>query len=139
MMIRSRMPSCSPGGIASFPRVVTAGPGVGWSPLSDGGVTGGVTGGTTPMVGATFPAPSHPSRPPPATGAGGSGGGADDDLGEVGLGAVLDRDQTGDPHQDVAGGGRLLEGQLRGVLQLTRGGDGEALQRPVGRGAGPDL
>src|SRR3954469_3776853 len=49
MMIRSRMPSCSAGGMAGWAgSVKTAGPGVGWF----------VTGGTTDRVGPTFP--EHP-------------------------------------------------------------------------------
>src|SRR5829696_6607176 len=123
MMIRSRMPSCSAGGIAGFPLVVTAGPGVGWEL---------VTGGTTRIVGAAF----HGRRGATPLG---SGGGADDDLGEVGLSAVLDGHQTGDPDEHVPGGGRLLEGQLGGALQLPGGGDGEAVQRTVGSAPGPDL
>jgi hypothetical protein len=50
MMIRSRTPSCSAGGIAGFviSAVVTAGPGLGWEL---------VTGGTTRIVGAAFLGP----------------------------------------------------------------------------------
>src|SRR3954469_23186543 len=56
MMIRSRTPSCSAGGItgSAISPVVTAGPGGGW---------GVVTGGTTRIVGAAFPvAPPGGSR-----------------------------------------------------------------------------
>src|SRR3954470_13441595 len=66
MMIRSRTPSCSAGGIAgSACSAVTAEPGVGWSV---------VTGGTTRIVGVAFPVrtpsgvPAGPSRARPVLG-----------------------------------------------------------------------
>src|SRR3712207_5100821 len=79
MMIRSRTPSCSAGGIAGATcSAVTAGPGVGWSV---------VTGGTTRIVGAAFPGQDplggvwrplegpRPPHPPPARGKTRDGGG----------------------------------------------------------------
>ena len=56
MMIRSRTPSCSAGGITGLwiSVVVTAGPGVGWWSF--------VTGGTTVSVGRSFPAVLTASR-----------------------------------------------------------------------------
>src|SRR5688500_18141972 len=106
MMIRSRMPSCSAGGIAGFPPVVTAGPGVRWF----------VTGDTTRIVGAAFPdLPSvAPSRASPRAcegwGRGGplSAGGLDLHLGDVGGETVAARHQTGDPDQHDTGGRGLL-------------------------------
>src|SRR3954469_20716708 len=60
MMIRSRTPSCSAGGIAgsTISSVVTAGPGLGKS----------LTRGTTRIVGAPFPWPRPAARPEPASG-----------------------------------------------------------------------
>src|SRR3954462_9335041 len=99
MMIRSRTPSCSAGGIAGFviSPVVTAGPGVGKS----------FTRGTTRIVGGAFPV--APSRGSPR--AGERGGGRDPlsaacldrDLGDVRGEAVVALHQPGDPHQHVPG------------------------------------
>src|SRR3712207_28545 len=89
MMIRSRTPSCSAGGMAGCAgSVETAGPGVGWS---------FVTGGTTVSVGRAFPAV--------LLARGGHG-----DLGEVGAEPVVGSDQTGHPDQQVPGGHRRGEG-----------------------------
>src|SRR3954452_11990027 len=91
MMIRSRTPSCSAGGMPGRAgSVSTAGPGVGWE---------FVTGGTTPMVGGTFPRA-------------GSARGVDDDLGQVALEAALAGRQLGDPDQHDPAAGRLVEGQI---------------------------
>src|SRR4051794_41036736 len=128
MMIRSRTPSCSAGGMAGCSRSTpTAGPGVGWESF---------TGGTTPIVGAAFPAPQHRS---PVGERVGSARGVDGDLGEVGLGAVLHRHQAGDPHQHVARGHRLLELEVGAALDRALGSDGEAVDGAVRRVAGADL
>src|SRR3954452_13818955 len=102
MMIRSRMPSCSAGGIAGFviSSVVTAGPGAGWEL---------VTGGTTRIVGAPFPA-----RPPPRRGW--SAGGVDGDLGDVGGEPVVAGHQAGDPDEHESGRDRLGEGQVGALV-----------------------
>src|SRR3954469_23739324 len=114
MMIRSRTPSCSAGGIAgcAISSVVTAGPGVGKS----------LTGGTTRIVGAAFPA----RRWGDGRG-GGSAGRVDRDLGQVRGESVRGVHQAGDPDQDVAGGDRLVEGQVAGGLERAVRGDGEVV------------
>src|SRR3954447_16469375 len=119
MMIRSRMPSCSAGGIAGLPSVVTAGPGAGWAAF---------TGGTTRIVRSAF----RGSSPRSARG-------ADVDLGEIGRATVAPGDQPGEPDQQVAGGDRLVEPEFGALLQGAGGGDREALQRAVGVVPGTDL
>src|SRR5215218_4483108 len=106
MMIRSRTPSVSAGGItgSTISSRVTAGPGLGKS----------LTGGTTKIVGAAFPrrreAAPHGWGPPLA-------GRLDRDLGEVRGEAVAAVDQAGDPDQHVPGGHRLVEGEVGGGLE----------------------
>src|SRR3954469_12349783 len=70
MMIRSRTPSRSAGGMPGLAgSTSTAGPGVGWTSVDDGDSL--FTGGTTPMVGAPFPgrrAPGARGAAPDAAG-----------------------------------------------------------------------
>src|SRR3954453_16563130 len=123
MMIRSRTPSCSAGGMAGWAGSVdTAGPGVGWE---------FVTGGTTRMVRAGIPAGSRAR--------GGSAGGVDGDLGEVGAVPAVAADQAGHPDQQEPGVDRLGEREVGGVLQGAGGGDGEAVEVAAGGTAGADL
>src|SRR3954454_1957613 len=123
MMIRSRIPSCSAGGMAGWAgSVETAGPGAGWW---------FVTGGTTDRVGRAFPAVLATTRP--------SAGRRDGDLGQVGHEPTVGTDQPGEPDQHVARGHRSGEGQLVGTGQGRGGGDGEGVQIAVRRTPGPDL
>src|SRR3954451_20338870 len=102
MMMRSRTPSCSAGGIAGsvISAVVTAGSGVGWEL---------VTGGTTRMVGAAFP---RPRRRPLALG-------VDGDLGDVGLETVVALHQAGHPDQHEPRLHRLVERHVGGGVELA--------------------
>src|SRR5215212_11141743 len=106
MMIRSRTSGVSAGGTAgcaAVSGVVTAGPGVRCA-----GVGEFVTGGTTRIVGGSFPV-----VPPDALARGLQG-----HLGDVALEAAVALDQTGHPHEHVAGLGRLVEGQVGALLDL---------------------
>src|SRR5437764_3567666 len=95
MMIRSRTPSCSAGGMAGCAGSVdTAGPGVGWEEF--------VTRGTTRMVGGPFPVG-------PLRRGSRSVGRLHGHLGEVGGEAAVRGHQAGDPDQHVAGAHGLAE------------------------------
>src|SRR5689334_21710573 len=119
MMIRSRTPSCSAGGIVGFviSAVVTAGPGGGWEL---------VTGVTTRIVGAAFRRPRPVARREPASGERDGvlllARGVDRDLGQVGLEPVLALHQTGDPDQHEPGLDRLAEGHVGGGVERAVGG-----------------
>src|SRR3954449_7392027 len=118
MMIRSRTPSCSAGGMPGRAgSVSTAGPGVGWE---------FVTGGTTPMVRAAFPRAR-------------SARGVDDDLGQVALEAALAGHQPGDPHQEEPALGGLVEGQVGRAVHGAGGPDRVAVQVAVRVLTGADL
>src|SRR3954462_10744827 len=106
MMIRSRTPFCSAGGITGGPSVETAGPGVGWE-LPEVGA--GVTGGTTRIVGVPFPECRVPYRR-------GSARVVDGHLGQVRSEAAVAGYQRGDPDQHVARGHGLGEQHLRGAV-----------------------
>src|SRR5689334_203381 len=134
MMIRSRTPSCSAGGMtgSAISPVVTAGPGVGWEL---------VTGGTTRIVGAAFPRSPAPRRA--AVDRRPSAGRArrvDGDLGDVGGERVVAGHQAGDPDEHEAGRDRLVEGEVGGVGQRAGGGLLEAVEgvRRLLRGADLD-
>src|SRR3954447_11766007 len=136
MMIRSRTPSCSAGGMAGLPLVVTAGPGVGWGPVGDCAVTGG----TTLMVGAAFPVSARPDGCRRGRdGLPGSAGGVRHDLGDVRGEAVGAVDQTGDPDQDEASRDRLVEAEVGGVLDRSGAHGGKGVRRVRGLVAGADL
>src|SRR5215210_934766 len=127
MMIRSRTSGVSAGGTtgcSAVSGVVTAGPGVRCA-----GVGEFVTGGTTRIVGAPFPV-----VPPDAL-----AGRLQRDLGQVGLEAAVALDQTGDPHQHVAGRRRLLEGEVGALLELALGQQRPVLERTLGTAGGVDL
>src|SRR4051812_955196 len=135
MMIRSRTPSCSAGGIVGsvISPVVTAGPGGGKS----------FTGGTTRIVRRAFPAAPSKGSPRARERGGGRGpfsaGRRHGDLGDVRGEAVLALDEPGDPHQHVPGVDRLVEGEVRSVLDRAVGGHVEAVQVPLGIVPGADL
>src|SRR3954452_16415662 len=115
MMIRSRTPSCSAGGITGsrISLVVTAGPGGGREL---------VTGGTTRIVGAAFPRGPSPAGRSLLRG-------VHPDLGDVGREPVGAGDEAGDPDQHEAGRHGLVEGQVRVVLDRAVGHLREAVQR----------
>src|SRR3954469_20427138 len=127
MMIRSRTPSCSAGGIAGFviSPVVTAGPGVGNS----------FTGSTTRIVGRAFPAAPARGSPRASERGGGRGSFSAGRLNPHPAGVRREAlpvvHQAGDPHQHVPGRDRLLEGERRPVIDRAGGGYGEAVQVPT--------
>src|SRR4051794_14867742 len=125
MMIRSRTPSCSAGGIAGGAGAVdTAGPGAGWE---------FVTGGTTANGRGGIPRAAAASRPAVLAGA------VDDDLGQVAAEALVAGHQPGDPDQHEPAGRRLVEGQVGGAVHRAAGGDGVAVERTVRVATGADL